>query len=120
MRIDYDLIIGNIIISMNKQIILKEDIYKCLGLIDIIMPSNYYLIGNLNVDDFIEYYNFLFEDLVDKVRIKQNNKNLERYFKIGIPKEIIDFCDMVISKQNEKQLIKRRVYGKFRTQINSR
>lgn len=106
MRIDYDLIIGNIIISMNKQIILKEEIYKCIELIDDVIPNNYYLCGNSNVDDFIEYYNFLFCNLDEKINIKCDNKILERYFKIGVPKEIIEFCDMATSQINKKLLVK--------------
>ena len=109
MQIDYDLIIGNIIVSMNKQTILKDDIYKCLELIDNIIPNNYYLIGNSNVDDFIDYYNFLFCDLDEKINIKCDNKISERYFKVGIPKEIINFCNIVVSKlkDDKKVLVKK-------------
>lgn len=109
MHIDYDLIIGNIIISMNKKTILKEEIYKCIELIDNVIPNDYHLIGNSNVDDFKEYYSFLFCDLDESINIKCDNKTLERYFRVGVPKEIIEFCNIVILqlKDDKKVLVKK-------------
>lgn len=109
MRIDYDLIIGNIILSMNKQIILKEDIYQCLELFDNLTSNNYYLIGNSNVDDFLEYYNFLFCNLDENINIKCDDNILERYFRVGISKKIIEFCDIAVSKlkDDKKVLVKK-------------
>ena len=109
MHIDYDLIIGNIILSLNKQTILKSEIYSCLELLDKLLPDNYYLYGNYNIDIFLDYYSFLFEDLGDKIRITKNKEILERYFKIGIPKQIIELCNMSVlqlNNNNNKVLIK--------------
>ena len=96
LRIDYDLVIGNIILSFNKKMILKEDIYKTLEIFEELTNNEYCLCGN-NLEDFIDYYCFLFNHLDDRVEIKVDNKILERYFKIGVPKKIISYSVLAIS-----------------------
>lgn len=92
-KIDMDAVIGNAIIFMGKEKLSRCQIYHYINIVDKLLPEGYYTYGDDDVfDNFCDRYSFVVElrSFGQEFLVKSDKKTLERYFRIGLPKEIID------------------------------
>jgi len=115
-KISYKLVIGNSLISTQREQITKSEVYQYWKIVDELLPSDYYTYGNNNsFEDFCEEYSFLVKRNGDVMIINSNINNLNRYFRIGIPVEILNVfnnagiklnCSAKTTKDNDNKKIK--------------
>lgn len=92
-KIDMDSVIGNGIIFMDKERLSRGQIYHYIDIVDKLLPEGYYTYGNGDIfDNFCDRYPFIVQVLSfgDEFLVKSDKQTLERYFRIGLPKEIIN------------------------------
>lgn len=91
-RIDYNIVIGNALKYLKKTYISKNLIYSYWSRVDELLPQNYYTYGNnSSFEDFYERYSFIVKRNGDTMIFDDSvyeSGVLDRYFCIGIPKEI--------------------------------
>lgn len=101
-KISEKLIIGNALISTNRECLTKEQVCHYWHIVDSLLPEGYYTNGNNNsFSDFCEEYPFLVKRVGDTMMINCDNALLERYCRIGVPTEIINVFDNAGKKLNE-------------------
>ena len=109
--ISQKLVIGNSLISTNREYLTKEQIYNYCHIVDFLLPEGYYTsINNNSFFDFCEDYPFLVKRNGDTMIINCDRVLLERYCRIGIPTEIIKVFDeagIKLNKIKEKKLNKK-------------
>ena len=100
-KISYKLVIGNSLISIQKQEITKSEVYQYWKIVDSLLPSDYYTYGNNNsFEDFCEEYSFLVKRNGNTMIINCDIDKFKRYFRIGIPVEILNVFDTAGMKLN--------------------
>ena len=103
MYIVYDLIIGNILLSKNRNSISKDELNKLINSIYEELPDDWYPYGDYPIlESFLYDYSFLVEECGNEIIIKKNMKILERYFRIGVPKELVSICNRVVNIETNK------------------
>ena len=98
------IVIGNAILSTNRNEITQKQIYRYWHLFDELLPNGYYTIGNNNsFEEFCEQYSFLVKMHNNLLILNCELYILERYCRLGIPKELIKIFDeaAIIFNENE-------------------
>ena len=107
-KIDMDVVIGNAIIFMGKEKLSRCQIYHYIHIVDKLLPEGYYTYGDDDIfDNFCDRYPFVVKliSFGEEFLVKSDKETLERYFRIGLPKEIIKIFEKSanILKEIEKQ-----------------
>lgn len=121
-KISGDLVIGNALISTNKECITIQQVYQYWHLVDGLLPEGYYTYGNNNsFADFCEEYHFLVKRVGDTMMLNCDIDLIKRYFRIGVPKEIIQVFDFVGDRLNEIETeeAKKDTEGRRKILVNS-
>lgn len=101
-EISETLIIGNSLISTNREYMTKGQVYHYCNIVDSLLPEGYYTTRNNNsFSDFCEEYSFLVKRFEDKMMINCEKYLLERYFRTGVSEEIIKVFDMAGDELNK-------------------
>ena len=109
-KISEKIVIGNALISTNREYLTRAQVCHYCHLVDSLLPEGYYTNGNNNsFSDFCEEYPFLVKRVGDTMIINCDNSLLERYCRIGLPTEIIKAFDLAGAKLNEIEEKKRNV-----------
>ena len=99
------LVICNAILSTDSNEMTKQQIYKYWQLVDNLLPNGYYTIGNnSSFEEFCEQYSFLLKNHNNLLILNCDRYKLERYCRLGIPKELIKIFDEAAKKFNENQI----------------
>jgi len=99
------IVIGNAILSTNRSEMTKKQIYKYWFFVDELLPNGYYTIGNNNsFEEFCEQYSFLVKTHNNLLILNCERYKLERYCRLGIPKEIIKIFDKAALKFNKNEI----------------
>ena len=99
------IVIGNAILSTDRSEMTKQEIYKYWHLVDNLLPNGYYTIGNnSSFEEFGEQYSFLVKTHNNLLILNCDRHKLERYCRLGIPKELIKIFDEAAIKFNENQI----------------
>ncbi len=105
-KISEKLVIGNALISTNREYLTRGQVCHYWHIVDSLLPEGYYTNGNNNsFSDFCEEYPFLVKRVGDAMMINCDNALLERYCRIGVPTEIIKVFDLAgdaLNKIEEK------------------
>lgn len=102
-RISYNLIVGSFFISTKLKEATEEQIDKYMEIIDKLLPENYYTYKNAySFEDFCQRYNFLIKKINDKIILACDLKRLKRYFKVGVPNELIKVFNLAGAEFNER------------------
>ena len=110
-RISDKIIIGNALICLNKEYLTKSDIYEYWNNVDSLLPEEYYTYQNNNsFIKFCEEHPFFVKRVGDTLKINCDISLLERYFRIGVPIEILNIFDLAGTKLNENDEIKQLNY----------
>ena len=107
-KIDMDSVIGNGIIFMDKKRLSRSQIYHYIHIVDKLLPEGYYTHGDDDIfDNFCDRYPFLVQILSfgNEFLVISDKEMFERYFRIGLPKEIINVFEKSASilKEIEEQ-----------------
>lgn len=101
-KIMYNIVIGNAFLSTGRNIMTKEEIYNYWHIVDELLPELYYTYGSNNsFIDFYEDYDFLFKRVNNSLELITEKNTLERYFRLGIPKQVIKALDEAGIKYND-------------------
>lgn len=106
-KIDVNLIIGNALIIMGSEKITRDQIYCYKDLVDKLLPKRYYVYGEEDIfNSFCKRYHFMVEitDFGNALLIKADKQTLERYFKIGVSKEIIKICQEAVEELRKLEI----------------
>lgn len=104
-RINYNLVIGNALLTIKKSTITEDEIYKYWEIVDILLPDNYYTYRDkTSFEAFCEYYSFLIKRIDDSITINCDINRLKRYFRVGIPTEIASVFDAAGKKLREMEI----------------
>ena len=101
-KIMYNIVIGNAFLSTGRNIMTKEEIYNYWYIVDELLPELYYTYGSNNsFIEFYEDYDFLFKRVNNSLELITEKNTLERYFRLGIPKQVIKALDEAGIKYND-------------------
>lgn len=96
-----NIVIGNAFFSTGRNIMTKEEIYNYWHIVDEILPKLYYTCGSNNsFFEFYEDYAFLFKRINNSLELTGEKYMLERYFRLGMPKQVIKVLDEAGIKYN--------------------
>lgn len=96
--IDARTVIGNAFISTKRNKMTREEIYQFWEIVDALLPNTYYTLGRF--DSFFEYWTVITLDN-DTCFVNCDTNKLIRYYRIGIPTEVINIFDIAGTKFNE-------------------
>lgn len=112
-KISEKLVIGNALISTNREYLTRGEVCHYWHIVDSLLPEGYYTNGNNNsFSVFCEEYPFLVKRVGDTMMINCDTSLLERYCRIGVPTEIIKVFDLAGAKLNEIEEKSRKVLTK--------
>lgn len=89
-----NIVIGNAFFSTERSVMTKEEIHNYWYIVDELLPKLYYTYGSNNsFFEFYEDYSFLFKRINNSLELTGEKYMLERYFRLGVPKQVIKVFD---------------------------
>ena len=91
-KIESSVVYANAFYLLEEDVLTKSQIYNFANLVDKLLPDGYYT-SSYSLDEFYDDYSFMFKKSGDLLILNTALKYLERSFRYGIPKQILEVFD---------------------------
>ncbi len=98
-KINSNIVIANFFIFTKSDDLTYEQVYKYMNIFDNKLKTNQikYFTSDINIQDLVDKFGFIFKMNDNGISItstfKEKKDILERYFRLGLPKDIIILLD---------------------------
>ena len=91
-KIESSVVYANAFYTLEEEVLTKKQIYNFANLVDKLLPDGYYT-SSYSLNEFYDDYSFMFKKSGDLLILNTARKYLERSFRYGIPKQILEVFD---------------------------